>query len=144
MFALYRQRVDQRIAHARGLLKGGFEFGGNDRYEFDREDAPWAADSAALDALWKQSVRNDWLRLKLAGKKPDEIRATLDKRYANLLESATEIKGEEVFQSFLNPMQCIDLYRLLTPRSAPTQHQIPTRWRLSSRVREDDVSYPGS
>ena len=32
----------------------------------------------------RRRCRNDWLRLKLAGKKPDEIRKTLDKRYANL------------------------------------------------------------
>ncbi len=120
IFALYRQRVDERIAHARGLLKGGFEFNGDDRYEFDRKDAPWAADSAALDVLWKQSVKNDWLRLKLAGKKPDEIRKTLDKRYANLLDGVAEIKGEEVFQSFLNAYaSAIDPHTdYLTPRSA--------------------------
>ena len=120
IFALYRQRVNERIGHARGLLKGNFEFGGNDRYEFDREDAPWAANTAALDVLWKQSVKNDWLRLKLAGKQPEEIRKTLDKRYANLLDSVAELKGEEVFQSFLNAYAgAIDPHTdYLTPRSA--------------------------
>ena len=44
--------------YARNLLKQDiFDFSGNDRCEYDREDAPWAADSAALDALWKQSVQ---------------------------------------------------------------------------------------
>ena len=102
MFAVYRMRVGERIAYARGLLKGGFDFSGNERYEYDREHAPWAASGAALDTLWKQSVKNDWLRLKLAGKKPEEIRKTLDKRYANVLDGVGEIKGEDVFQSFLN------------------------------------------
>ena len=120
IFALYRQRVNERIGHARALLKGGFEFSGTDRYAFDREDAPWAANSAALDVLWKQSVRNDWLRLKLAGKQPAEIRKTLDKRYANLLDSVAEIKGEEIFQSFINAYaSAIDPHTdYLTPRSA--------------------------
>ncbi len=120
IFALYRQRVNERIAHARGLLKGGFEFTSNERYDFDREDAPWAPDSAALDVVWKQSVKNDWLRLKLAGKKPDDIRTTLDKRYANLQDGVDEIKGEEVFQSFLNAYAgAIDPHTdYLTPRSA--------------------------
>src|SRR5687768_2783486 len=86
IFATYKQRVDERVAYARGLLKQpeSFEFSGNDRYDYDRKDAPWVADTAALDALWKQSVRNDWLRLKLAGKKPEDIAKTLDKRYANM------------------------------------------------------------
>ena len=120
IFALYRQRVGERIGYARGLLKGNFDFSGNERYEYDREDAPWAPTSAAVEALWKQSVKNDWLRLKLAGKQPEEIRKTLDKRYANLLDSINELKGEEVFQSFLNAYAAsIDPHTdYMTPRSA--------------------------
>ena len=120
IFALYRQRVDQRIGHARKVLKDEFDFSANERYDFDREDAPWAASDAELNALWTKSVRNDWLRLKLAGKKPDEIRKTLDKRYANLLSSVNKLKGEEVFQSFINAYaSAIDPHTdYLTPRNA--------------------------
>jgi len=103
IFARYKQRVDQRSAYARALLKQDiFDFSGKDRWYYDREKAAWAADDAALDTLWKESVRNDWLRLKLAGKKPDEIRKTLDKRYATLDSSVAELNGEDAFQSFLN------------------------------------------
>ena len=103
IFTLYKQRVADRLAYARSLLKQDiFDFSGNDRWYYDRDKAPWAADNAALDSLWKESVRNDWLRLKLAGKKPDDIRKTLDKRYANLAESISELNGEDAFQSFLN------------------------------------------
>jgi carboxyl-terminal processing protease len=103
MFALYKQRVDERVAHARKLLgQDIFDFSGNDRWVYDREDAPWAKDQAELDQLWKQSVRNDWLRLKLAGKEPAEIRKTLDKRYANIGTSIAQLNGEDAFQSFLN------------------------------------------
>ncbi|HEY1068922.1 MAG TPA: carboxy terminal-processing peptidase [Thermomonas sp.] len=119
IFATYRQRVEDRIGYARGLLKGQFDFTKDERYAYDREDAPWA-DAATLDALWRQSVKNDWLRLKLAGKQPDEIRKTLDKRYANLLTSVRELKGDEVFQSFLNAYAgSIDPHTdYMTPRSA--------------------------
>ncbi len=103
MFSLYKQRVDQRVGFARGLLKQDiFAFDGNDRWEYDREDAPWAADAGELDNLWRQSVRNDWLRLQLAGKTPDEIRKTLDRRYANIATSIGQLNGEDAFQSFLN------------------------------------------
>jgi hypothetical protein len=64
IFGTYRQRFDARVTYARNLLKQDiFTFTGSDRFEYDREDAPWVADEAALDALWKQTVRNDWLRL---------------------------------------------------------------------------------
>ncbi len=119
IFATYRQRVEDRIGYARSLLKGQFDFTKDERYAYDREDAPWA-DAATLDTLWRQSVKNDWLRLKLAGKQPDEIRKTLDKRYANLLTSVRELKGDEVFQSFLNAYAgSIDPHTdYMTPRSA--------------------------
>ena len=121
IFATYRERVDARVAHARGLLKQDlFDFSGNDRFAYDRKDVPWATDPGALDAVWQQSVRNDWLRLKLAGKSSDEIRKTLDKRYANLADSIAELKGEDVFQTFVNSYaNAIDPHTdYLTPRSA--------------------------
>lgn len=119
IFATYRQRVEERIGYARGLLNGDFDFSKDERYAYDRKGAPWA-DAATLDTLWRQSVKNDWLRLKLAGKQPDEIRKTLDKRYANLLTSVRELKGDEVFQSFMNAYAgSIDPHTdYMTPRSA--------------------------
>jgi carboxyl-terminal processing protease len=103
IFSLYQQRVSERIAYARGLLgQDIFKFDGKDRWHYDREDAPWAANTAELDDVWKQYVRNDWLRLKLAGKQPDDIRKTLDKRYTNMLKSSAELNGNDAFQFFLN------------------------------------------
>src|SRR5690554_3044318 len=103
MYALYKQRVAERVEYARGLLNEDiFDFEGEERWYYDREDAPWAADRAELDELWKKSVRNDWLRLKLAGKEPDEIRKTLDKRYANMVTSVSQLNNEDAFQTFLN------------------------------------------
>ena len=103
IFSLFKQRVGQRVDYARALLKQDiFDFSGNDRWYYDREDAPWAASDAEVEQLWKQSVRNDWLRLKLAGKKPDDIRKTLDKRYANLDKTLQQLDGTDAFQSFLN------------------------------------------
>jgi carboxyl-terminal processing protease len=126
MFALYKQRVKQRVDYARGLLKQDiFAFNGKDRWHYDREDAAWAKDEAELNQVWKQSVRNDWLRLKLAGKKPDEIRKTLDKRYANLASNVSQLNGEDAFQSFLNAYtSAIDPHTdYFNPRSAALFNQ---------------------
>ncbi len=104
IFSVYQTRAAERVAYARALLKQDavFRFDTEDRWQFDREKAPWAKDQAELDALWKQYVRNDWLRLKLAGKQPDDIRKTLDKRYANLAKSSAELNANDAFQLFLN------------------------------------------
>ena len=102
MFNVYILRVGQRVAFARGLLKQPFDFTGEESYRFDREDAMWASDDAELQAIWRQYVKNDALRLQLANKKPAAIAGTLDKRYANLAERVQQIKSEDVFQTFLD------------------------------------------
>jgi carboxyl-terminal processing protease len=103
IFALYQKRATERMDYARSLLKQDiFDFSSNEQWHYDREDAPWAKDTAELDGLWKKAVRNDWLRLKLAGKQPDDIIKTLDKRYANQAKSMLDLDGEDSFQAFIN------------------------------------------
>lgn len=126
IFALYQQRAGERASYARNLLKQDiFDFSGNERWFYDREDATWATDPAELDGLWKQSVRNDWLRLKLAGKVPAEIRKTLDKRYQNLAKSLSELDAEDAFQAFINAYaNSIDPHTdYFNPRSAERFNQ---------------------
>ncbi|PKM07228.1 MAG: tail-specific protease, partial [Gammaproteobacteria bacterium HGW-Gammaproteobacteria-4] len=102
MFNVYIQRVGQRVAFARSLLTQEFDFTREETYRFDRKDAVWAKDDAELEAIWRQYVKNDALRLQLANKKPAAIASTLDKRYANLSERVEQIKSEDVFQTFLD------------------------------------------
>src|SRR5215469_13613402 len=102
IFNLYEQRVAERTAYARGLLKKGFDFSKDESYRYQREKAPWAKTTAELDDLWRQRVKNDWLRLKLAGKDEAKIRETLDKRYANYLDRMRQLTSEDVFQTFMN------------------------------------------
>ena len=125
IFAVYKQRVGERVGYARALLKQDFSFAGNERWEYDRKDVPWAASTKELDEVWRKSVMNDWLRLKLAGKKPDEIRKTLDKRYATYLRSVNELKSEDVFQTFLNGYSsAIDPHTdYFTPKTAENFNQ---------------------
>ena len=103
MFDVYEKSVAARVAYAEALIKqGGFDFNTRQSYEIDREHAPWAADSAALDALWRERVMNDWLRLKLDGKSDADIRSVLEKRYQNYLDRVHELDSEDVFSTFLN------------------------------------------
>jgi carboxyl-terminal processing protease len=102
IFNLYEQRVAERTAYARGLLKQGFDFSKDESYRYQREKAPWPKTTAELDDLWRQRVKNDWLRLKLAGKEDAKTRDTLDKRYANYLDRMRQLSSEDVFQTFMN------------------------------------------
>jgi carboxyl-terminal processing protease len=102
IFRTYVERVADRTRHARALLGKGFDFTVDERLELEREDAPWAANAAELDELWRKRVKNDWLRLRLTGKSDAEIAKTLDKRYRSFGERVAELDGQDVFQSFMN------------------------------------------
>jgi len=102
MFNAYVQRAVERMGYARELLKKGFDFSADESYTFDRKDAAWPKDQAELDDLWRKRTMNDWLRLKLAGKGDDEIRKTLDKRYASYIERVKQLDGADAFQSFMS------------------------------------------
>jgi carboxyl-terminal processing protease len=102
VFNLYEQRVAERTAYARELLKKGFDFTKDDSYNYQREKAPWPKTQAELDDLWRQRTKNDWLRLKLAGKKDADIRSVLDKRYATYMDRIRQLNSEDVFQTFMN------------------------------------------
>ncbi len=102
VFNLYLQRVAERTAYSRKLLEKPFDLNSQESYSYDREKATWATSTAELDDLWRKRVKNDVLRLKLAGKKDDEIRKTLDKRYAGFGDRVAQINSEDVFQTFMN------------------------------------------
>lgn len=102
MFNLYIQRASERMHYALGLLGKGFDFDTKESYEYDRDKAPWPKDQAALDTLWHKRVKNDWLRLKLAGQKPDVIRKTLTKRYQGYINRIRQLDTQDAFQSFMD------------------------------------------
>ncbi|MEN9526504.1 MAG: hypothetical protein RLY56_455 [Pseudomonadota bacterium] len=102
IFARYQQRNRERVQHALALLDREPDFSLNESFEFDREDAPWAKDSAELDELWRKRVKNDAISLLLTNKTWAEARDVLRTRYERVLKRADQVKPEEVFELFLN------------------------------------------
>ncbi len=102
IFNLYVQRASERLAYARSLLKEGFDFRQKEGYQYARAKEPWPKAEAEMRELWRKRVKNDWLRLKLAGKDDKAIAETLDKRYDNSLKRIARVKSEDAFQIFMN------------------------------------------
>ena len=102
IFARYQQRNRERVQHALALLDREPDFSLNESFEFDRESAPWAKDSAELDELWRKRVKNDAISLLLTNKSWTEARDVLRTRYERVLKRADQVKPEEVFELFLN------------------------------------------
>ncbi|HEV7777845.1 MAG TPA: carboxy terminal-processing peptidase [Luteibacter sp.] len=101
VFNLYITRAVDRMTYARGLLAKGFDLNTNESYNFDRKKAALPKNQAELDDVWRKRTENDWMRLKLAGKSDDEIRKTLDKRYANYIARVRQLDDEDATQAFM-------------------------------------------
>jgi carboxyl-terminal processing protease len=102
IFNLYQQRKEERLTYARSLLKKRFNFEEKENYRYTRKEMPWLKSEDEMNDLWRKRVKNDWLRLKLAGKNNKSIVDTLNKRYANSLSSISKVKSDDVFQNFMN------------------------------------------
>jgi carboxyl-terminal processing protease len=96
------QRLRERLVYARAVLGQSFDFTVQESYAYQRDQASWAQSEAEIQDLWRRRVKNDWLRLKLAGKDDKAIRATLEKSYDYALANLKKLKGEDVFQLFMN------------------------------------------
>lgn len=107
-FVIYKrhlERLQGRLEYALGLLEkgvGGFDFGVDETLLVDREKAAWAKDAKELDELWRKRVKDEVLRLKIAGKEPKDIQELLTKRYRNQLSRLNQTRSEDVFQTYIN------------------------------------------
>ena len=102
MYHLFARRAVERFQYARSLLKQGFDFQRDETLQLARDQLPWASTQAELDDVWRKRVKSDWLSLKLAGKSPQEITTTLDKRYARAIKRLGQTRSSEAFQTFMN------------------------------------------
>lgn len=107
-FAIYKrhlERLQSRLTFTLNLLEQGvdtFDFTADESLLIDREDAPWAKDLVELQDLWRRQVKDDVLRLKIAGKDPKAIQELLSKRYKNQQKRLQQTRGEDVFQAYIN------------------------------------------
>ncbi len=102
IFRLFRKRLAERMSYTLSLLDRDFNFEIDEDYGFDRSEAPWPADRAELDEIWRKRVKNDVLGLRLTGKSENEIRETLRKRYERLARRTDQLNAEDIYQLFMN------------------------------------------
>jgi carboxyl-terminal processing protease len=120
MFNVYVDRVRERVEFSRAQLKKPMDFTIDESYEWDRSKKKWANSVAELDEFWRQRVKNDFLRLRLAGKEDEAIIETLDDRYKNLDRRIAELNSDDIFQFFMNAFaQSIEPHTAyMSPRSS--------------------------
>ncbi|MBF7731215.1 carboxy terminal-processing peptidase [Pseudomonas sp. N040] len=105
IYKVYLLRQQERLQFALQQLSKGvdsIDFTVDESLQIDREKAPWARDNAELDDLWRMRLKDEVLRLKIAGKDPAAIQKLLSKRYQNQLNRIAQTQGEDIFQAYMN------------------------------------------
>jgi carboxyl-terminal processing protease len=127
IFDVFKQRLTNRCAYAETLVAKEYDFSEKESYVWRRKDAPWIADNAEWDDLWRKRIKNELLRYKIseilkkeqASKEPEkkstndvslaELNITpptpaesIAKRYNHLRTIITDHDADYVVQRFLN------------------------------------------
>ncbi len=105
LYKRYLNRVKSRLDFALAELDKGvdkMDFTVKESLQIDRKDAPWLSSTAELDDLWRKRVKDEVLRLKIAGKEPKAIQELLTKRYKNQLNRLDQTRAEDIFQTYIN------------------------------------------
>ncbi|MBV6752202.1 carboxy terminal-processing peptidase [Pseudomonas chlororaphis] len=105
IYKRYLDRVKSRLDFAIAELNKGvdkMDFTTQETLLIDRKDSPWLKTTAELDDLWRKRVKDEVLRLKIAGKDPKAIQDLLTKRYKNQLVRLDQTRAEDIFQAYIN------------------------------------------
>ena len=102
IFARFQQRNRERMQYALTQLKTEPDWTLNESFDFERKDAPWPADEAQMNELWRKRVKNDALSLLLTGKQWPEATDILRKRYERVLKRIDQVTPEDVFENLMN------------------------------------------
>lgn len=109
-FAIFNRFNERMIARLEKVVKTlddpktKFDFDVEESIVLDREKASWPANQAEADKLWQQYIKSNLLNSMLSGKKLDESKTTLRKRYANQLRRIKQQTSEEAFSVMMNSL----------------------------------------
>ncbi|WGE45746.1 carboxy terminal-processing peptidase [Actinobacillus equuli] len=120
IYDLMTKRRYERYKYALSLLDKEPDLKGTDQIENERDKAPFPITSEEADKLWEQRVKNDVISLYLKDKKWPEIKKTLTKRYNLAIKRLTQVKADDILQTYLNAFaREIDPHTsYLSPRAA--------------------------
>ncbi len=118
IYAVFRERVNQRVAQADELLKGDFDFTEDQEIMMSRKKAEWPKNEAEAQANWarqiKEAVLAETLRREMltrmaaeqgkADPGADDLdpREKVSLRYKRLLASVKDVDDEDVANYFLS------------------------------------------
>lgn len=109
IYNVLMKRIKERLQFTFVTLDKPFDFNVDESFDTAREKAPWSKTSTELDEVWRKTLKSQALDLKLSGKADTAIANTLKSRYRLFEKRISKLKGDDVFQTFMNSFtNCID------------------------------------
>lgn len=101
IYAVYKKRVEDRIAKVKELLKETYDFKSDRTVQIDRQKVAWPKDEADADRIWRDRIEGEMLQEALAKAKIDPPLKVLTRRYDQVLRNLHEQTKEDVVKTFL-------------------------------------------
>lgn len=103
IYTVFSKRYKERMDYVLNtLINQDFDYTADEYYESDRDKEPWPKTVAEANDIWRKAIKSQALSLKLAGKKTEEIKDVLKKRYERFVKSFNQFNSEDVFSVYMN------------------------------------------
>src|ERR1043166_912957 len=104
IYDLYMQRVDDRVAKVKALLKQPMDLKTNNTIEVSRQKAPWPKDEAEADRLWQGRIASELLQEKLRDHPIEPGPQLIARRYDRISKNIHEQDKSEQLKLYLDAL----------------------------------------
>jgi carboxyl-terminal processing protease len=145
IYAIFRQKVDQRVSKIDDLLTQRYNFTSNRTVVANQSQEPWPASESAADSIWRDWIKRELLQVKLSSLPTEPGPEVVGRRYRELQNAVDHQDDEELLRVFLEAVaQTYDPHSEYLGPYELNEFNIDTRLTISGigvRVRMEN-SYP--
>jgi carboxyl-terminal processing protease len=101
IYALFRQKVDQRVSKIEHFLTQRYNFSSNRTVTANRALEPWPANESAADSIWRDWIKRELLQVKLSNLPTEPGPEVVGVRYRELQNAVDHQDDERLLRIFL-------------------------------------------
>ncbi len=132
IFAIFKQRVDDRVSRMGELLNAGYNFESDRTFIPDRRRERWPLNASEADGLWKALIENELLAAKLSADETVPGPEGVGRHYRELRSRIDSQDDAEVLRIFLEAVaQTYDPHSEYLGPSQLNQFKIDTQLTIS-------------
>lgn len=103
VFAVFKDRVTNRVDYVNKLLDEGFDMNSDESYRWKRDESPWPATRDAWDELWRKKIKNEYVSRVAASEVDAEDDAGKTNTVAAAESSTNAVEVAEETSALLSP-----------------------------------------